>query len=65
MNVNGMSLQMDSNGPDILGFERWLLTYQPSLVPRFTLLVGFHTGYGNMTPADGAKLPVQYALAGE
>lgn len=23
------------------------------------------TGYGNMTPAEGAKLPVQYALAGE
>lgn len=23
------------------------------------------TGYGNMTPAEGARLPVQYALAGE
>lgn len=23
------------------------------------------TGYGTMTPADGARLPVQYALAGE
>ena len=23
------------------------------------------TGYGTMTPAEGARLPVQYALAGE
>jgi hypothetical protein len=35
-------LEMDSDGPDVLGLERWLLADQPAFVPRFPKLIVFH-----------------------
>ena len=35
-------LQVESNGPDILWLERWLLAYQLAFVPGLAGLVGFH-----------------------
>ncbi|KVW95898.1 hypothetical protein ABW22_09285 [Thiobacillus denitrificans] len=35
-------LEVDSDGPDVLGFEWWLLADQLAFVPRLTRLIGFH-----------------------
>lgn len=33
---------MDADGPDVLGFQRWLLADELSLVPCFAFVDGFH-----------------------
>jgi hypothetical protein len=35
-------LKVDADGPDVLGFERWLLANQLSLVLGFAFFDGFH-----------------------
>jgi len=35
-------LEVDSDGPDVLGFEWWLLADQLAFVPGFPSLIGFH-----------------------
>jgi hypothetical protein len=34
-------LQVDADGPDVLGLEGWLLADELALVPGFALLIGF------------------------
>ena len=39
-----MHLEVESDGPDILRLERWLLADQLAFVPGLASLVGFHVG---------------------
>ncbi|ODU48758.1 MAG: hypothetical protein ABS92_07695 [Thiobacillus sp. SCN 63-374] len=38
------STHADSDGPDVLGLEWWLLADQLAFVPRLLRLIGFHVG---------------------
>ena len=43
--ADGMGiLKMDSNGPDVLRLEGWLLTDELSVVPGFAFVDSFHHG---------------------
>jgi len=40
-NLTGI-LKMNTDRPDVLGLERWLLPYQFAFVPGFPRVIGFH-----------------------